>query len=492
MAANGLNQRLEFMQISDSARKALQAARPLLSRELPAAMDAFYGQVRKFPETRAYFRDDRHMAAAQSAQLRHWDNIASGEFSAGYATAVRAIGQVHAKIGLEPRWYVGGYALVLDKLVRALVRDAWPKGFGVRKNADETAEMLAALVKATLLDMELVLDVYFAAAEEERKAAEAERAKAAEEQAAVVEVLAQALAGLARGDLSTRIEQPMTGDYERLRTDFNRAVSALHDVMGSVVGSVGSMSATVAKLDQSGDDLSRRTEHSAASLEETAAAVEEITATVKRSAETARHTAGAVAEARKEAEESAPVVESAINAMSAIESSSKQIGQIIGVIDEIAFQTNLLALNAGVEAARAGEAGKGFAVVASEVRALAQRAADAAKEIKALISASTTHVGEGVDLVGRTGEALSRIVGRVTEIHGLVGEISASSQEQAVGLAQVNTAVNEMDKVTQQNAAMVQETALAAASLARETETLNRLVAGFRLAGQASAARRAA
>jgi methyl-accepting chemotaxis protein len=167
--------------------------------------------------------------------------------------------------------------------------------------------------------------------------------------------------------------------------------------------------------------------------------------------------------------------------MSAIETSSKQIGQIIGVIDEIAFQTNLLALNAGVEAARAGDAGRGFAVVASEVRALAQRSADAAKEIKALISASTQQVGQGVELVGETGRALDRIVKQVNEISGVVTEIAASAQEQAAGLNQVNTAVNQMDQVTQQNAAMVEESTAASHALSREADELSRLVGQFKV-----------
>ncbi|MFN3512414.1 MAG: methyl-accepting chemotaxis protein [Phenylobacterium sp.] len=493
MSGEDLHTRLSFMQMTEATRRELRDLRPLIARELPAALDAFYEQVRRFPDTRAHFRDETHIAGAHKAQLRHWDGIAAGEFSEPYAKGVRAIGETHARIGLEPRWYVGGYALVLEQLVRATLKAKRPKGFGARKSADDDADAVAALIKATLLDMSLVLDVYVEAAAAERARAEAERQKAAAEQAAVVQALASALTGLAQGDLSARIDRPLPGEYERLRADFNAAVAHLDQAISAVAVAVEAVGSTVGELERSGEDLSRRTEHQAASLEETAAAVEEITATVRRSAETARHTAGAVSEARQDAEQSAPVVESAIEAMSAIEASSRQIGQIIGVIDEIAFQTNLLALNAGVEAARAGEAGKGFAVVASEVRALAQRAAEAAKEIKGLITESSDQVSQGVELVGRTGEALTRIVGRVTDVHGLVGEISASTQEQASGLSQVNTAVSDMDRVTQQNAAMVQETAAAAASLAREAERLAQLIGGFRLsAAQAPGARRAA
>ena len=208
---------------------------------------------------------------------------------------------------------------------------------------------------------------------------------------------------------------------------------------------------------------------------------EEITATVKKTAEGAKHARDVVSTAKVDADKSGEVVREAMTAMTGIDKSSKQISQIIGVIDEIAFQTNLLALNAGVEAARAGDAGRGFAVVASEVRALAQRSAQAAKEIKGLISTSTAQVDQGVLLVTQTGEALGRIVAKVVEINGVITDIAASAQEQATGLQQVNTAVNEMDQVTQKNAAMVEETTAAAHALDGEIEELGHLIAHYKI-----------
>ncbi|MES2896956.1 MAG: methyl-accepting chemotaxis protein [Pseudomonadota bacterium] len=318
------------------------------------------------------------------------------------------------------------------------------------------------------------------AAETERHRLSSERSAVSQHQAVVVAALADGLARLAHGDLTARVEQDVAPEYEALKHDFNVAMSQLQNTMGVVVGATSSMRSGADEISRAADDLSHRTERQAASLEETAAALDEITETVRRTAEGATHARGVVETARVNAAQSAEVVRKATAAMGEIEGSSRQIEQIIGVIDEIAFQTNLLALNAGVEAARAGDAGRGFAVVASEVRALAQRSAQAAKEIKALIHASGEQVGHGVSLVAETGKALQVIVSQVAEINGIVSEIASSAQEQATGLHQVNAAVNQMDQVTQQNAAMVEESTAASHALANEAVELAKLIGQFR------------
>lgn len=310
-------------------------------------------------------------------------------------------------------------------------------------------------------------------------AMEQESASRAAEQTAVVDALAGGLNKLSEGDLTQRITKAFPGGYEQLRMDFNAAMERLQLALSSVAANAGGIRTGANEISQAADDLSRRTEQQAASLEETAAALDEITATVRKTAEGANQANSVVATTRTDAQASGEVVRSTVDAMAAIEQSAKQISQIIGVIDEISFQTNLLALNAGVEAARAGDAGRGFAVVASEVRALAQRSSEAAKEIKGLISTSSRHVATGVELVGEAGKALQLIVGRVTEISGLVGEIAASAQEQSTALVQVNTAINQMDQVTQQNAAMVEESTAASHSLTSEANDLMALIAKF-------------
>jgi methyl-accepting chemotaxis protein len=315
---------------------------------------------------------------------------------------------------------------------------------------------------------------------------EAARQQAEAEQAQVVEVLADSLRRLAERDLTASVEAEFNGSYRKLKDDYNGAVESVRQTLASISDAAGSLRTGADEISRASDDLSRRTEQQAASLEETAAALDEIAATVNRSAEGARMASSRASDARADGERSGQVVREAVSAMGQIESSSREIAQIIGVIDEIAFQTNLLALNAGVEAARAGEAGKGFAVVASEVRALAQRSAEAAKEIKALINTSTDQVEHGVKLVGEAGSALSGIVAKVAEIDGLLSEIARSAQEQATGLQQVNTAVNQMDQVTQQNAAMVEEATAAASNLTMESRELARLVGQFRTGGETS------
>ncbi len=316
-------------------------------------------------------------------------------------------------------------------------------------------------------------------AERERAATEQVRISLQEQQTFVVNSLVSGLEHLASGDLQFRLATNFASEYEKPRGDFNRAMEKLHETLGTIALGTQLVRAGAGEIHRASDDLSQRTEQQAASLEETAAALDQITATVRKTAEGANAARDVVSTAKTDAERSGAVVRDTVGAMSGIETSSKQIGNIIGVIDEIAFQTNLLALNAGVEAARAGDAGRGFAVVATEVRALAQRSADAAKEIKSLISTSGQQVATGVRLVGETGKALSRIVEQVERLNSLVNEIASSAQEQATGLAEVNTAVNQMDQVTQQNAAMVEQTTAASHSLAAEAEKLSRVVAQF-------------
>ena len=328
--------------------------------------------------------------------------------------------------------------------------------------------------------------------EAERNRSEAERAESSALQRDIVARLGDGLAQLSSGNLTFRLSGDFPGEYGKLKTDFNSAIASLEETIQTVNASVGNIGGGTGEISKGAADLSHRTEQQAASLEETAAALDQLTSQVNSSAENARVAAKSVETASNDASKSGEVVQKAIAAMHGIEHSSHEISNIIGVIDDIAFQTNLLALNAGVEAARAGEAGKGFAVVAQEVRELAQRSANAAKEIKTLINTSEVQVREGVDLVGKAGSALENIAEQVIQINALIRQISSSASEQAVGLKEINAAVNQMDQVTQQNAAMVEETTAASMALNDEAQTLKSLVARFRAGAAAMAAPQAA
>jgi methyl-accepting chemotaxis protein len=296
-----------------------------------------------------------------------------------------------------------------------------------------------------------------------------------------VSTIGTALSKMAEGDVSFTLNTPFAPDFDALRANLNEAVTQLAGTLGAVAQSTEQIDSGSREISTSAEDLSKRTEQQAASLEETAAALDEITVNVNNASKRAEEARHATQAADTSATRSGQIVAEAVGAMARIEQSSNQISNIIGVIDEIAFQTNLLALNAGVEAARAGEAGKGFAVVAQEVRELAQRSAQAAKEIKELIRNSSDEVKNGVKLVSETGEALKMIQENIVAVNDHMQAIASSAREQATGLSEVNSAVNQMDQVTQQNAAMVEESNAASATLATETQRLRQFIARFNL-----------
>jgi methyl-accepting chemotaxis protein len=312
-----------------------------------------------------------------------------------------------------------------------------------------------------------------AAAEDERRVA------LAEEQKQVVEALRSALKRLSKKDLKTHIATAFASGYDDLRVDFNAAVEDLNDAMQAVLNQTNTMRAETVEIVGAANDLATRTEAQAGSLAEISKTVAELATHVNEAAIAAGVASGKVDSARSDTEESSALVLRAVTAMGEIEASSQSIQKIIGVIEEIAFQTNLLALNAGVEAARAGESGRGFAVVASEVRALAQRSSEAANEIKTLIAKSGQQVGQGVDLVRRTGDALETVVTSVGQISLEVGQIKSNMETQSANLSEINKAIGGLDQVTQRNAAMFEETTAASHALSSGLDQLSKAIAVF-------------
>ena len=361
---------------------------------------------------------------------------------------------------------------------------------GEAARRDEMGEMARAVVMfrdAAIDKQRMEAAAEQARVENERRRIEDQEKAIAAERALVNRSIGGAITRLAQRDLTYRLQDDLPSAYAGLKTDFNDAIAQLETAMRAIKSGSLSITGSTGELSSSADDLARRTEQQAASLEETVAALDEITTASRKAAEGASDARAVAARTTADAQAAGDVVRETVTAVGAIEKSAGEITQIIGVIDEIAFQTNLLALNAGVEAARAGEAGRGFAVVASEVRALAQRSADAAKEIKRLIATSTSQVDAGVALVGRTGEALTQIIAQINQIAASVNRIAAGAEEQATGLQQVSTAVNLMDQSTQQNAAMVEQATAATHATAHETAQLCALVDAFKLGGESPA-----
>ncbi len=372
-------------------------------------------------------------------------------------------------------------------------------GSKVAQRTDEIGDLIRTIVRRQQADAEATIARELAEQKSNYDAQEALRADQARlvantalQQQQVVEGLARRLRALANGSLDISIDEFFPEEYKRLRADFNSAVLDLSTVMGDIRDCSLRLADSASTIAAGSDELARSTEQQAATLEQTAAAHDQITATVSKTLEISRQTAHMVSEARTRAEASRTVVADTVAAIRSIEQSSHQITRIISVIDEIAFQTNLLALNAGVEAARAGDAGRGFAVVAQEVRALAQRSADAAREIKGLIDESAQAVQRGVTLVDATGADLHVIVDGVAEIAERVREIAEATSEQAVGLEEVNRAINHLDALSQRNATVAVEAASTCLNLTQEADILTDLVQRFSVKGDEDAGRHAA
>ncbi|WP_349508883.1 methyl-accepting chemotaxis protein [Agrobacterium vitis] len=361
----------------------------------------------------------------------------------------------------------------------------------VRK--DEIGDMQRAVDvfrQAAIRNGELEVEAEQARQRTERERAEMQRQAEEEAERLVLQAtgaLAEALQSLASGNMTCEIERPLASRFEKLRNDFNLSITTLRETLLQVDHSVAAVDNGAQEVSAASADLARRTERQAASLEETAAALDEITSNVTSTSKRTGEAREIARNASLRAEKSGAVVNQAISAMQRIEQSSDQIGNIIVVIDEIAFQTNLLALNAGVEAARAGEAGKGFAVVAQEVRELAQRSAKAAKEINALIHNSAAAVKDGVRLVGETGDGLKDIGGLVQAFANHMDAIASAAQEQSGGLSHINASINTVDQTTQQNAAMVEEMTAAGVGLAQESTNLKQMISRFQLHRQGMA-----
>ena len=461
--AEEIAERLYFSEIDNKTRAKLRSLMETVSAAMPGALDVFYGKLKRTPAVAKFFSSPDQLESAARRQNSHWTEILNAEFNENYAQKVQKVGNIHAHIGLEPRWYIGGYALLLDRLIKAVVDDRLTTTSMVTKPAktrEDIADSVSALVKAALLDMDIAISVYIQAAEDMRRKAEEQDKRSQAERDSAVRVIADALKRLSDNDLTSRIVEEVPEGFRLLKSDYNAAIERLEQSLLQVSQGISAVREGTNEIASASQDLAVRAEKQAFTVERTMDAFGK----VSKSAKNGKH---ARCEASKtdgvqpssSEKDASSVIERASAAMQNILSGSAKIGQIVGVMDDISFQTSLLALNAGVEAARAGDVGRGFAVVASEVRALAGRSTEAAQEIKRVISESAEAVKQGAKMVSETDDAL--------------GEFS--------------NAMDEIEQITQQNAAIAEQSTAAVVSLRSEAERLESIVHRFRLRGTSSA-----
>lgn len=477
-----LGQRVRFIGFTDQLKDLLRAARPSILEALPLALDTCYAQILKTPETSTFFSSAPLIDHAKTKQQKLWELISDARLDSHYIQATAHAGEVHARIGLEPNWYLGGYNIVLGELLTSFLEAKWPKTRlqkNKNKKREETIQQVKAIVKAALLDMDIVISVYLEAEKQKRLQVE-QHAKENAEQA--VNIMKDALEALADGNLSYRIKAPMSAEYTPIKDHYNESLKKLTATLSRLHESASTIGENVENVETLSDALSLRTKHQSASLLQSTTTLSELSEGIGQVAKASSEADNIISTINTDTSSWRQVIEETAQAMKKIEDSSHEIGQIIGLIDDIAFQTNLLAVNAGVEAARAGDAGRGFAVVASEVRALAQHSADAAKAIAGLISNSSWQIKQGAEAVKKTSITLDGIIESIHLVSAQISGIAANAVSQSSGLSKVSAAITQMNDDVQQNTKMVVETSSATHSLRTEVDTLNDSIAAFQLA----------
>jgi len=484
-----LAERLAFLEIGSRERRQLGQLQQKVRGSLGSVLDSFYEKLGRRPELTKFFSSPMQQQTARRRQEEHWAQLLGGELGADYLNSTRRIGDAHARIGLEPQWYIAGYALLVERLCADLVRQTvseqsarrgfWGRSRSPAPDGDLLASQVSLIIKTAFLDMDLSLKAYMQNVDvAEQIRVEQERISSL---GVLTESLADALEQMAEGDLVQEIDNGEADRSNRMSNAFRKACAGLGSIILAVRDTSGKVESRARSISDSSEDAATRIGEQVEGLQMVARTIGELTESVKSVATEASKADDTVSRCCGETVQGGEVVARTINAMGKISSSSNQISQIIGVIDDIALQTNLLALNAGVEAARAGDAGLGFGVVAQEIRALARRSATAAKEIKSLIGESLEDVERGVRLVDETGGALRSIQSSVEQLGEAVGQIASGAQAQAQRIMEINTSTTQLEAATRANSIRVQEATDSSRALAIDATDLMKLVMNFKV-----------
>lgn len=484
--AGSLLDRLRFAGLDADSCELVRRYRPMLQPLVKAGLRDLFQRFQSFPDASQNFASERQIERLHDLQASHWDVLTDARFDSLYAERVKVLSDAESKMGLDPRWHMAGHAVVLEHLVQGLMAQADGLGWlpAGRKRKLELKAVITAVTRLAMVDAEIAVSLRFNELRRDHRTQMSALQLA--EQAQTAHVFSGVIEALGNNDISQRISGEIPEAYVGLAEDLNAALDNLQLTFNALNARADHAESGVRSITEKAKVLERDTVSGADALCGTLKALGTLADRVRDNAQSTRSAEAVSAGTRKAAEDSGEIVGRAIEAMAGIESSAEQIGQIIGVIDEIAFQTNLLALNAGIEAARAGDSGRGFAVVAQEVRALAQRSADAAREIKTLVSGTKAQVDAGVEMVARTQQAIGSIVSQVTEVNGVIAGIAIETGEQASGLYAMTQTIGDIGERISATAHHASEAAFEADTLHTVILELGQTIREFRVERQAA------
>ncbi|THK38061.1 globin-coupled sensor protein [Ensifer sp. MPMI2T] len=479
--AGSLLERLRFAGLDEDGCALLRHHRQALSPRIDIALRDLFQRFQTYPEAARHFDSDRQLDRLHDLQSSHWNVLTDARFDGLYAERVKVLADTEGRMGLDPRWQVAGHAVVLEHLLTGLIDDAWPNSllpFG-KARKKELCDLVAALVRTTFVDTEIAVSLRFNALRQQHQRQLAEQRR--DDETEISDLFANFLQALDDGDLAARLPEDAPDPYQSIVTRLNASLDQIQSALQSADERSVAAEAMLSQLHSSAADFSGKAGGEAEALSRQAATLGGMTERMQAGSARIGETEAKANETRIAVERSGEIAGQAISAMADIEASAEKIGQIIGVIDEIAFQTNLLALNAGIEAARAGESGRGFAVVAQEVRALAQRSGEAAREIKQLVTGTKAQVEAGVEMVGRTQDAISSIVEQVISINAAVSGIARQAEDHASDLRTATIEIGGISQAIEQSAALADSAARSSDDLHGIIEELGRTIRRFRL-----------